>query len=176
MLVLQEIELIKKAKEGDREAFALLYTDVSRKLYSTAFYLLGRKEDAEDVVMDTVTDAFRSIKLLRDDSAFERWIMRILINKAKKRRGYYIEEPVELETNIALVSNTDSEDKIILWKAMGMIPEAERKILILGIVDGYKSEEIAQIMQMNTNTIRSKRKRALEKIRTILENGGYKND
>lgn len=173
---MQDIELIKKAKEGDREAFAQLYTVVSRKLYSTAFYLLGRKEDAEDVVMDTVTDAFRSIKLLRDDSAFEKWIMRILINKAKKRRGFYIDEPVELEENIALISNTDSEDKIILWKAMGKISETERKILILGIVDGYKSEEIAQIMQMNTNTIRSKRKRALEKIRTILENGGYKND
>ena len=83
-------ELVKKAKHGDREAFAELYSSVSRKLYSTAFYLLGRKEDAEDLVMDTVTDAFRTISLLRDDSAFERWILRILINKAKKKRGNYI--------------------------------------------------------------------------------------
>ncbi|MBR3354253.1 MAG: sigma-70 family RNA polymerase sigma factor [Oscillospiraceae bacterium] len=171
-----EIELVKKAKEGDREAFAQLYTDVSRKLYSTAFYLLGRKEDAEDIVMDTVTDAFRSIQQLRDDSAFDRWIMRILINKAKKRRGNYIDEPAELDDNIALVSSLDSEEKIIIWKAMKMISDEDRRILILGIIDGYKSEEIAQIMQMNTNTIRSKRKRALQKIRTILENGGYKND
>ena len=59
---------------------------------------------------------------------------------------------------------------------MNMISDTEREILILGIVDGYKSEEISKIMNINTNTVRSKRKRALEKIRTILVNGGYGND
>ncbi len=176
ILVLLEIELVRKAKEGDREAFAHLYTDVSRKLYSTAFYLLGRKEDAEDIVMDTITDAYKSIKQLRDESAFERWIMRILVNKAKKRRGFYIDEPLELDEDITSVSDIDSEEKIVLWKAMNMISDTEREILILGIVDGYKSEEISKIMNINTNTVRSKRKRALEKIRTILVNGGYGND
>ncbi len=51
-------ELYEKARAGDTEAFAELYSIYSDRLYSTAFYLLGRKEDAEDVVMDTITDAF----------------------------------------------------------------------------------------------------------------------
>ena len=166
-------ELVKKAKHGDREAFAELYSSVSRKLYSTAFYLLGRKEDAEDLVMDTVTDAFRTISLLRDDSAFERWILRILINKAKKKRGNYINEPVELDESLISEAKNFNEDQMIIWKAMEKLSSVDKEILILGIVDGYHSEEISKILKMNTNTVRSRRKRALEKIKNILEEGGY---
>ena len=74
-------ELCRRAKEGDADAFASLYETVSSKLYSTAFYMLGRKEDAEDVVMETVTDAFSEIRSLREPAAFEGWIFRILMNK-----------------------------------------------------------------------------------------------
>ena len=166
-------ELVRKAKQGDRDAFALLYADISRKLYSTAFYLLGRQEDAEDLVMDTVTDAFRTINLLRDESAFDCWIMKILVNKAKKKRGYYINEPVELDERLIFNNNDGSDDRIILWKAIDKLSSDEQEILILGIVNGYHSDEIANILHMNSNTVRSKRKRALEKLKSILEEGGY---
>ena len=165
-------DLVKKAKQGDREAFAELYDNVSRKLYSTAYYLLGRREDAEDLVMDTIIDAYRSINLLRDDSAFERWILRILINKAKKQRGSYINEPVELDESIRTGEETDKDDSLLLRKAMDELNDTDKKILILGVVDGYRSEEIAGIMHMNTNTVRSRRKRALDKIRSKLIEGG----
>ena len=161
-------EYVKKAKKGDRDAFAVLYNNVSRKLYSTAFYLLGRKEDAEDLVMDTVTDAYRSISLLRDDKSFEGWIMRILINKARKKRGTYISEPIELDEQIISEASYDSEKKLIVRKAMDKLKDTDKKILILGVVDGYRSDEIAEIMHMNTNTVRSRRKRALEKIKALL--------
>ena len=80
-------ELCRRAKEGDADAFASLYESVSSKLYSTAFYMLGRREDAEDVVMETVTDAFAEIRSLREPAAFEGWIFRILMNKIKRRRN-----------------------------------------------------------------------------------------
>ena len=170
------LDLVRKAKQGDREAFAQLYANISRKLYSTAYYLLGRQEDAEDLVMDTVIDAFRTINLLRDDSAFDSWIMKILVNKAKKKRGHYISEPVELDERVISESTHNSDDKVVLWKAMQRLTEEERNILILGIVNGYQSDEIAVILHLNSNTVRSKRKRALEKIKKILEEGGYAYD
>ena len=75
-------ELCEKAKQGDAKAFAELYAQYAQKLYATAFYLLGRKEDAEDIVMDTVADAFAQIRSLRNADAFGGWIFRML------RRGY----------------------------------------------------------------------------------------
>ena len=56
------------------------------------------------------------------------------------------------------------------------VREALRGLEILGIVNGYQSDEIAVILHLNSNTVRSKRKRALEKIKKILEEGGYAYD
>ena len=170
-VILQVTELIQKAKEGDREAFAELYKVYSKKLYSTALYMLGRREDAEDLVMDTVMDAFRGIRTLRDADAFEGWIFKILVNKIKRKRKSYIDEPVELLEEILPEQDAPGENRVLVFEAMKTLSGEDRDILILGIVNGYKSEEIAALLGMNSYTVRSRQKRALEKLRRILEKG-----
>ena len=83
--------LVAAAQSGDADAFAALYANYNKSLYKTAYYLIGTVEDAEDTVMETVTDAFESISKLRSPEAFEGWIFKILYNKARRRRGavYY---------------------------------------------------------------------------------------
>ena len=170
--VIQQVtELIQKAKKGDKEAFAELYKIYSKKLYSTALYMLGRREDAEDLVMDTVTDAFRGIGTLRDADAFEGWIFKILVNKIKRKRRSYIDEPVELLEEILPEQAAPGENRVLVLEAMKTLSREDRDILILGIVNGYKSEEIASLIGMNSNTVRSRQKRALEKLRKLLEKG-----
>ena len=162
-------ELCIKAKNGDADAFARLYESVSSKLYSTAFYMLGRREDAEDVVMETVTDAFAEISSLRDPGAFEGWIFRILMNKLKRKRKSYIGESVELNEDITASAQMTSDEGIALRSALDKLPDRDREIIMLDVLGGYRSDEIAQMLGMNANTVRSRKLRAFERIRTMLK-------
>ena len=167
-------ELCRRAKEGDADAFASLYETVSSKLYSTAFYMLGRKEDAEDIVMETVTDAFSEIRSLREPAAFEGCIFRILMNKIKRRRKSYIGEDLELQPDLILSDKGDRDEAVALRQALAELPQQDRSILVLDILGGYRSDEIAGMLGMNPNTVRSRKVRALEKLRKMLGEG--KND
>lgn len=162
-------ELCRKAQQGDTEAFAALYETVSSKLYSTAFYMLGRKEDAEDVVMETVTDAFAEIRSLREPGAFEGWIFRILMNKIKRKRKSYITETVELEEDITSSRDDVSDEGIALRKALETLSETDRSIIVLDVLGGYRSEEIGRMLGMNPNTVRSRKQRAFKKLRSMLK-------
>ena len=72
---LEAAELVQRAQDGDTQAFAELYSLVYKDLYRTALLSLGHEQDASDVVSDTVLDAYKSIKKLRDPSSFKAWIM-----------------------------------------------------------------------------------------------------
>ena len=86
----EERYLVKKAKRGDAEAFAMLYEQIYKRLYQFALYTLKNTQDAEDAVSDTVADAFASIRKLRSEEAFSSWMFRILANKCnRKMREYY---------------------------------------------------------------------------------------
>ncbi len=164
--------LVAAAQSRDADAFAALYAYYNKSLYKTAYYLIGTVEDAEDTVMETVTDAFESIAKLRSPEAFEGWIFKILYNKARRRRGavYYratseIPEtlPADVEDEGIITDNLD------LMRALGSLSTEERSIVVLGVCEGYTSQEIGDIMSLNPNTVRSKQMRALAKLRAIME-------
>ncbi len=161
-------ELVVRARQGDRDAFAALYSVCSRKLYSTAMYMLGRKEDAEDIVMDTVTDANRGINRLRDPASFEAWIFQILFNKIKRKRKSYLSEPVELSDTVLPSQSGPEETSVLVHQAMKKLKQEDQDILILSIVNGYQSDEIGRILGMNPNTVRSRQKRSLAKLKEII--------
>ena len=85
-----------RARAGDTEAFAALYEEVYRDLYRMALYTLKNPQDAEDVVSDTVADAFASIRKLRDADAFRAWIFKILSNKCRRKMKEYVHRTEEL--------------------------------------------------------------------------------
>ena len=164
--------MCRRARNGDTQAFAELYEKCAGKLYSTAFYMLGRKEDAEDIVMETVTDAFAEIGSLRKEEAFEGWLFKILVTKIKKKRGSYITEALPLMDDVVHFEKGDSDENAALWKALESIGEEDRQIIILDVLCGYKSHEISAMMNMNANTVRSRRMRAMQKLKKMLEDKG----
>lgn len=77
-------ELVRRAKQGETDAFACLYQEIYEDLYRFACYTLKNSADAQDAVSETVMDAFASIRTLRAEDAFKSWMFRILSNKCKK--------------------------------------------------------------------------------------------
>ena len=166
--------IVEAARAGSTDAFAELYTAFHQSLYKTAYYLLGDPYEAEDVVMETVTDAFLGIAKLRAADAFEGWLYKILYNKARRRRGVLISRAAgELHEGIEAENGTSEQiaASVDLLRALDQLKSEERAIVVLAVCDGYSSQEIAKIMRLNANTVRSKQMRALAKLRAILQEG-----
>jgi RNA polymerase sigma-70 factor (ECF subfamily) len=163
-------DCVKRAKGGDADAFAKLYSLVYKDMYHIALCNLRNQHDACDAVSEAVLDAFTSIKKLRDINAFKAWIVKILTVKIKKKQREYIEnnntqdiQDVEQE-----ITGEISSDGIYIMEAIAKLEESERLVLSLNIVAGYTSDEIAKMCDTNSSTVRSRLSRAKVKLRQQL--------
>lgn len=156
--------LAERAGRGDPEAFASLYEMVYRDLYRYALYMLGQKEDAEDVVSETVMAAYAQIGQLKNPEAFRAWIFRILSNKCRKQREAYLNRTGQLDEQMPDPGGDFTEGSM-LRSALARLSEEEREIVCLHAFGGYKSHEIGRILQMNPATVRSREHRALDRLR-----------
>ncbi len=163
--------LIEKAKEGDTSAFAKLYSQYVNELYRYAVYMMGNTHDAEDVVQESVVAAWRSVRSLNDDFLFKAWLFKILTNKCKtelmKRNKAPDNLPVE-EYEFLTGGQADAEFSADLTEALQSLTPPDAQIIILSIICGFKSHELAVIYNMTPSAIRSRQKRALEKLRVVL--------
>lgn len=183
-----DINVVIRAKDGDPDAFISLYETMYKNLYRSAFLSLGRKEDAEDAVSDTVVDAWNEIGSLRDPKSFRSWIYRILYVKCQRKRAYYMTEPVELKAegesgdhyireegsgafksvrNAALSEELSDVGSDVIEALFSLTPE-DREIIVLHVICGFKSREIAEITGLKASSVRSRETRALLKLRRIL--------
>lgn len=161
----QLIELVKRAKAKDATAFAGLYELLYKDLYRFALYTLKNKEDAEDIVSETVMDAYASIQKLRQEEAFKAWIFRILTNKCKNRLKEYSKKTVDLEEVENLIfQEEEMADTMHIREIFAQLSDEERLIISMHVFGGYHTREIASILHMNHNTVRTKESRAYRKL------------
>lgn len=161
-------ENVKRARGGDADAFAELYSLVYKDLYRIALCNLRNRHDAADAVSDAVLDAFTSIKNLKDEKAFKAWIVKILTAKIKKKQKEYINNNTQDISDVEQEIRDSSFDGLEIMEAIGGLDKEERLVLSLNIVGGYTSDEIAKLCEAKSATIRSKLSRAKIKLRNRL--------
>lgn len=162
------LQLVRAAKQGDTEAFATLYGEIYENMYRFALYTLRNTADAEDVVSEAVTDAFASMHTLRSEEAFKSWMFRILANKCKDKLcetyRFTVGEAEEFADIRTERLGGGLEEAAIVRGLFFELPAEERLIIGMHLFCGYKSREIAEILHMNENTVRSKESRGLKKM------------
>lgn len=159
------LQLVKKAKQGDTEAFGVLYEDIYENMYRFALYTLKNTQDAEDVVSEAVMSAFASIRKLRTEEAFKSWIFRILSNKCNEKLREYSQKTAQLQEEWPECEGRGNvEEAAIVRKLFFELADEERLIIGMHLFCGYKSREIAEILHMNENTVRSRESRGLKKL------------
>ena len=174
---MQICRLVQLAKSKDTNAFAKLYEMVYIDMYKMALYTLGSRTDAEDIVSETVLDAYTSIHKLRNNEAFKGWIFRILSNKCKRKIKSYQAERTYKKDEFSEEALSDASlydmDNILerhdILNAFNALSPEERLIVSMIIYSGYTSKETAHILNKNHNTVRSKYRRSLDKLRQKLE-------
>jgi RNA polymerase sigma-70 factor (ECF subfamily) len=170
---MEERKLVAMAKSGDKEAFCTLYGLYKDKLYRYAYYRLGNCDDAQYAVADTIAIAFEKIKSLNKASAFPSWIFKIHhINCSK----YIKSQITQRETvNIDDLANSNSfsqsinNDNSELFEALNILKIEEKEIVLLSVMAGFNSKEIARLTGLTAGSVRSKLSRSLAKMRDFLE-------
>lgn len=161
----QELQLVRRAQSGDTGAFAQLYEGVYQDLYRFALYVLKHPQDAQDVVSDTVMDAFAQIGELRKTEAFRAWIFRILSNKCKRKLKEYATRPEELTPELLEHLGKSGMDEHAAVRSLFFeLPSEERMIIAMHLFFGYSSKEIGKLLDLNENTVRSKESRGIKKM------------
>lgn len=166
-------KLIREAQTGNSKAFAAVYSFYADDLYRFALWYTGKSADAEDAVQEAVLIAFRSIAKLKKPSSFKSWMFKILsnvckarlINPADKLCLVTLDEINESDAEYYTEDFTLSSD---LKAALDSLDADERQIVLLSVIGRYKSNEIAEILDMKSGTVRSKLSRSLDKLRDIL--------
>lgn len=158
---------VKLAKKGSTEAFSRLYETVYKDLYHIALYSLRNPHDASDVVSDTVLDAYCSIDKLRQPEKFRSWIMKILSAKIKRKQKEYFNTTEELNEDFPEINNFDY-DSVELKEALNKLDSESRLMLSMSVLGGYTSDEISEICDVKSGSVRSKLSRIKEKLRLEL--------
>lgn len=153
------------------EAFMELYKEVYQDLYPIAFYYMGNPTEAEDAVSEAVLKAYEHFDGLRDLAAFRNWMIKILVNTCKKRMRSWFRKEAEWTDDVSeqRCHTPDYSLGPAMTAAFGALNREERLIVVLYVLGGYKGTEIAQILGKKHSTIRSKYRRALEKLREQLQ-------
>jgi RNA polymerase sigma-70 factor (ECF subfamily) len=169
----ENLELVRRAKRGDVDAFAQIYGQVYGEMYRFALYTLKNTADAEDAVSEAVAVAFESIRRLRKEEAFRGWIFKILTNKCRDKLRGYAKKMYELDESVSEEEPAYSTEENVMVRHVFMeLADDERLIIGLHVFGGYKSREIAEILHMNENTVRSKESRGLKKMSAELTRDG----
>ncbi len=165
--------MVIRATGGDQAAFCTLYGAYKDKLYRYALYRLGNPEDAEDAVSDCVVSAYRQMDKLKKPEAFSSWLFRILYCACNALIKAQMQQRKMVDINdIEGVLRTDMQqtvDKTELQQALDMLKEQEREIVLLSVISGLSSKEIAAITDLTPGAVRSKLSRSLKKMREFLE-------
>ncbi len=161
------------AKNGDSASFCKLYELYYKDMYRFAYYTLGNQQDAEDVISETVLDAFKGIKNLKKPEKFKSWIFQILSTKCKRQIAVYVSNREHLkdeaETNQFIQEDHPYAEHLDVRKAFSKLNETEKMIISLMVFAGYNSRETAKILGAQEGTIRSTKSRALRKMSQYLK-------
>jgi RNA polymerase sigma-70 factor, ECF subfamily len=168
---LDEMKLIRKAVQGDSDAFEQLLIEYTDRLYRTAYLYVRNREDALDVVQETAYRAFSSISELRNERYFLTWVTKILINCAydiqKKSKN-----EISSENEVAAHSRGKNEEKLDLAAAIGKLPAKYQSCIILFYYYDMSLQEIAAALEVPENTIKTYLSRGKKQLRKLL-GGGY---
>jgi RNA polymerase sigma-70 factor, ECF subfamily len=179
---LTEAEAIERAKQGDAEAFEILYNLHKRRVYSLCLRMTANTAEAEDLTQEAFLQLFRKLGTFRGESAFSTWLHRMTVNVVLMRlrkKGLAVvplEETIETEEEApkkepgapdAVLAG--SVDRLQLERAIGNLPPGYRTVFVLHDVEGYEHNEIAAIVGCSIGNSKSQLHKARMKLRDLLK-------
>lgn len=166
--------LVQLAVKGNQEAFNHLYERYFTQVYKRVAYLIPT-EDIDDVTQEVLIAMLQSLKTFRGESKFSTWLRvitnRHIANYYRKNRRMLEESQLETETMQIRSEQNLSEtglNRIYLQRGLEKLPEHYQEVLLLRFAEGYKFQEMAEILDKNLDATKSLFRRAVSALRDQL--------
>ncbi|MCL1141605.1 sigma-70 family RNA polymerase sigma factor [Shewanella gaetbuli] len=161
-------DMVDKQRRYDSLVRAL-HTDI----YRYAFWLCGDKHVAEDITQETFLRAWRALDSLKDDKAAKAWLITILRREnarrfERKQFDYSDVEQEQLE-DVFSSSNEDETEQYWLRRQIGKLDIEYREPLLLQLIGGFSGDEIADLLELNKNTVMTRLFRARNQLKDALD-------
>jgi RNA polymerase sigma-70 factor (ECF subfamily) len=178
-----EADIIRRAQEGDPEAFGALFQKHKTRVYALCLRMTRNTAEAEDLTQEAFLHVFRKLSAFRADSALSTWLYRVTVNtvlmhfRKKSLATVSVEKPATNEVNGTPTPrefpSTDVRlagcvDRVALNRALAELPNGYRKIFLLHEVAGYEHREIAQFLGCSVGNSKSQLHKARQRIRELL--------
>ena len=184
-----EKSLIARAQKGDQEAFAALMEANQGRIYNLTLRMTGNPEDAAELSQEAFFNAWRGISKFQGDSSFATWLYRLATNVCidylrKQKRRRQVESEVSLDDEEASWTepadwSQDPQRQLerselgrALERGLRALPEQQRQILVLRELSGLSYQEIAEKLDLDLGTVKSRIARARLALRKILSADG----
>ncbi len=169
-------EVIELSKEGNPKAQFTLYQLYAKAMYNICHRMMNNQAEAEDMLQEAFTEAFKKLSSFRYESNFGSWLKRIVINKCineikrKKADLQYFDDisnfDVSEEEDSAYKAGLSIEN---IKQAMKELPKGSRIIFSLYLLEGYDHKEISQILNISESNSKSQYMRAKNKVKAYLQ-------
>ena len=177
-LAADERQLVTRAAEGDQAAFGRLYREHAGHIYAVCLRMLADGERAKEVAQETIIRIWNRLSTFRGESPFSAWIHRIAVNtvldhlRSDKRRGEHVEFTDDLD-RYDRPGGADADSpaglSMDLEQAIASLPARARIILVLHDIEGYRHEEIAEMLSIVPGTSKAHLHRARNLLKERVE-------
>lgn len=185
----QELTIIRRVQHGDTEAFSVLVAAYEKNVFNVALQMTGNREDAQDMAQEAFLKAFNSLSTFRGDSKFSSWLYRIVSNvcldfkRRQSRRpssSLTVEDDEGESLQLDIADESQSPEALLerkltrdaVRRGLASLPDEQRQILLLREIQGLSYEEIAEVMDLEPGTVKSRIFRARKKLCAFLIKDG----
>ena len=170
-----DFSLIKRFIEGDESTFKTLVYRHKEKVRNIIYLTMNHSDAVDDIAQEVFITVYKNLKYFRFESQFTTWLYRITINKCRdhlrkmKIRNIFTPVRDNEESHGYSQINENMDIPGIVQKAISKLPEKLRVPLMLKDIEGFSYQEIAETVQCEIGTVKSRIFRAREGLRNILK-------
>lgn len=164
-----QTQLIKKAKQNNREAQHVLYELYAPKMLSVCRYYISDVQQAEEAMLNGFFKVFTKLKQYNNEGSFEGWIRRIMVREAisflrQKKQIEFASDNMEFHNQP--VNNIKTEIEVAeIQQLIDGLPQGYKIVFVMYAIEGYKHHEIAELLKISEGTSKSQ----LFKARKLLQ-------